>query len=145
MTAKVVTAAAAKARRRHVCGALTPRGRSRTLRVTTTTRSRTCLSQVGAFSTSCRDSPVHRQRYTVQDRFNTNGRHALYMRESSIITDNANARSRRDLILAVEIIRAAVRAIAKDCADHAIRCGSGYMSAGSPTGGCPRPRRTPGS
>lgn len=51
-----------------------------------------------------------------------------------IVDDSAQLRSQRDQALAVEIIRLQWAEIA---ANHAIGCGSGYMSAIAPTGVCP--------
>jgi hypothetical protein len=51
-----------------------------------------------------------------------------------IVDNDPMLRSERDLSLALEIIRLRFAQIAMD---HAIGCGSGYMSAIAPTGVCP--------
>jgi hypothetical protein len=59
-----------------------------------------------------------------------------YINQSGrIVDDDAMLRSERDLTLALEIIRLRFPQIAMD---HAIGCGSGYMSAVAPTGVCPQ-------
>src|SRR5262249_21491846 len=59
-----------------------------------------------------------------------------YINQSGrVVDDDAMLRSERDLDLALEIIRLRFPQLAMD---HAIGCGSGYMSAVAPTGVCPQ-------
>ena len=82
--------------------------------------------------------PFIGQQYTVLNRFDYQPVGPLFYIESNfqVIPDNATLRSKRDLALALSIITGQFSEIA---ADHAIGCGSGYMSAVNPTGVCPSP------
>jgi hypothetical protein len=74
--------------------------------------------------------------FTNLDRFDYQPVGTLRYIESNgqIVGDDPQLRSRRDQALAVEIIRFQFDQIAMN---HAIGCGSGYMSAIAPTGVCP--------
>jgi hypothetical protein len=82
------------------------------------------------------DLPWFHDLFTDLDRFDYQPVGTLRYIEGNgqIVDDSAQLRSRRDQALAVEIIRFQLAQIAMN---HAIGCGSGYMSAIAPSGVCP--------
>ncbi len=141
--AKVVTFAAAKPADAVFSAAYNSASRSPTPGTNTTTTSKVPapprLSD-GGFIDVLSNLPFIGSRYTVLNRFDYQPVGPLFYIQSNyqVIPDNATLRSRRDLALALEIVTGQFSL--QIAMNHAIGCGSGYMTAVAPTGVCPSNR-----
>ncbi len=108
---------------------------------TTSTSSRTCRCRTAVSSTCCRKFPLSElpwfhDLFANLERFDYQpvGHPPVHREQWPDRRRQPQLRTQRDQALAVEIIRLQFAQIAMN---HAIGCGSGYMSAIAPTGVCP--------